>query len=88
MGHLCMLFIKLAILESLPSALLRATAVHTPIAWGHINFAEEKLKTALKTEDRDQENFMKNKGILEILWWSSYLCSDGPNDTLMEILPI
>ena len=27
--------------------LLRAAAVHTPIAWGHINFAEEKLKDAL-----------------------------------------
>ena len=27
--------------------LLRAAAVHTSVAWGHINFAEEKLKDAL-----------------------------------------
>ena len=27
--------------------LLRATAVHTPIAWGHIDIEEEKLKDAL-----------------------------------------
>ena len=56
-------------------SLRRATAVHTPIAWGHINFAEEKLKdalgilpprnqllkTALKTEGRDRKNFRENQ---------------------------
>ena len=29
----------------------------------------------------------KNMNILEMLWWVSYLCSDDPNDTLMEVLP-
>ena len=81
--------------------LLRAAAVHTPIAWGHINFAEEKLKDALgilpleihylklrsKREAVIGKISRKNRNILEMLWWVSYLCSDDPNDTLMEVLP-
>ena len=81
---------------------LRAAAVHTPITWGHINFAEEKLKDALgilpppeiyylklrsRREAVIREISLKNRNILEMLWWVSYLCSDGPDDTLMEILP-
>ena len=84
--------------------LLRATTVHTPIAWGHINFAEEKLKDALglfgnsppeiyhlklrsRWESVIRKISMNNRIILEMLWLVSYLCSDDPNDTLMEILP-
>ena len=61
--------------------LLRAAAVHTPIAWGYINFAEEKLKDALgilpleiyylklrsKREAVSQKISPKNKNILEML---------------------
>ena len=61
--------------------LLRAAAVYTPIAWGHINFAEEKLKDALgilpleiyylklrsKREAVSQKISPKNKNILEML---------------------
>ena len=33
--------------EETRETVLRDAAVHTPIAWGHINFSEEKLKDAL-----------------------------------------
>ena len=61
--------------EETRETLLCAAAVHTPIAWGHINFSEEKLKdalgilpleihylkTALKTGGREAKNIIKNK---------------------------
>ena len=87
--------------EETRETLLCAAAVHTPIAWGHINFSEEKLKDALgilpleihylklrsKREAVRRKISLKNKNILEMFWVDSYLCFDDPNDTLMEVLP-
>ena len=67
--------------------LLRATAVHTPVAWGHINmlgeydFAEEKLKDVLgilPPEIYYLKLCSKREAVIEQISWK--------NRTILEIL--